>query len=259
MLYIIENNYTRRLYKQLKSLSTDFSLISKNDLHLLMASDTLIVDQEDLNFFEIQQVSRDQMIVLGETLENYKCISKFQSFRQIKTQINSSEFPIFFLTSDKNISFSDRFIDAFSQILRVEYIVSLNYTDKTNFSLYQWSLNPTYDVPRKQIIYLISTVPDTLNSPESDIITFINALAIKGSVLVISYPLKGNLDKRILALSSIVYLITPTLDLNYSNQVRQYIKGNLHFILNENDKYNLQNAETLNQLEQSILNKLLHL
>lgn len=259
MFYIVENNYTRRLYKQLKSQSTDIGLISKNDLHLLLESDTLIVDQEDLNFFEIQQVSKDQMIVLGETHENYKCISKFQSFRQIKTQISSSKFPIFFFTSDKNISFSDRFIEEFSQLLEVEYIVSLNYTDRTNFSLYQWSLNPTHDVPKKKIINLISNVPDMLNSPASDIITFLNAIAVKGSVLVTSYPLKGILDKQLLSLASIVFLITHTLDLNYTNQIRQYVKGNLHFILNETDQLSLQNAETVNPMEHIILNKLLHL
>ncbi|GAB6109151.1 hypothetical protein [Fusibacter bizertensis] len=256
MYYLIENNYTRRLYEQIKSASTEFALVDQNEFDVTLESDTVIIDQDDLNFLALKKISANQIIVLGEPMEPYKCVSKYQSYRQIKAQISNAHFSKYLFTSDKNIDFSETFSKKIAQKLDVDYIVSLNFSHTSNFSLYNWTNNPSLEIPKKIILDLISNVPDAFNLPESEIISFINALALKGSVLILSYPLKGNLDKLLLSIVHKVFLVTSTFENKYINQINQYTKAELNLIPYEKADMINPFEMNINKLEKSILTHL---
>ena len=256
MYYFIENSYTRRLYEQIKNTSTEFVLIAKAEFDMATGSNIVIIDQDDLNFLASKKISTNQIIVLGESVEPYKCVSKYQSYRQIKAQISDSHFSKYLFTSDQNLDFGDIFLKELAHKLDVDYIISLNFSQTSNFSLYNWTNNQSIEIPKKIILDLISNLPDAFNLPESEIISFINTLALKGNLLILSYPLKGNLDKLLLSIAHKVFLVTSTFENKYSNQIRQYTKAELHLIPFEKADTNNQFETTISKIEKSILTHL---
>lgn len=238
MHYLVENNYTRRLYQQLKIQSNKFEIISRSELDLLSETDTLIIDESDLNFIETVITSKEQVIVLGESITPYKCISKYQSYRNIQAQLSNAKLPIYLFTSESNIECSDIFFKSLATQLGIEYIVSLNYVPNSNFSLYQWSIDSSIEIPKHTIIDLISSVPDIFNSPVEEILGFVDAVSLKSSVLIISYPLKSCLDKKLLEIANTVFLVTSNFESDYPTRIKQFTNATIYSF-----PYNIQESK----------------
>ena len=222
MIYLLENEYTRKLYNFFKSTAR---LISKTDLINLDQDTTLVLDEVDLPCFEQLKISINKVIVLGDSQvgdsDAFTYVSKYQSYKNIFKRIYDSNFPVYLLSSSKISDFSPDLIKRIATRIESDYIVSLNYSDSSAFSLYDCISEGQFVFERGEINEIMTNFYDYLKPPSEDIIKLIGQLQKKGPVLLVSTPLKGALDLALLKHSNTLFWFGDVTSSNFVNDLKK--------------------------------------
>jgi len=198
MIYLVENDYTKKLYPLLSVYMTHIEMIPISMLDQLESNHTIIIDVLDIPKLHDQGNRFSELIQLG--LENNKdlphgrMISKYQSYKNIIKLLIETNFPIFMLTSKDSFHISPNLIESLVGTLELDYIISINYSYSSAFSLYDSMMNNHSTFEKGKTYDILSNFQDYMNPPIDDIMKLIFNLRKKGTVLIVTTPLKGPLD-----------------------------------------------------------------
>lgn len=212
MIYLIRNHYTQKLFNQIRNRHPELKMISLDEYSCVESSDTLVIDESD--FIALKSlVSELQNVVLlgdcGAIKFEGKRISKYQSYRQIQCLLFESSHPIYFLTHHQTTLLSNEMLDSIRKQFDVDYVISLNYEPESDFSLYHCLVNESSLSNDRKPLEVITSLKDYLNPPIDELVNLVHKTREKGSILIYSAPLKGDLDYALMELSDKVILFGP--------------------------------------------------
>ncbi len=210
MIYFLKNSYTEKLYNKIKMSVVNLSLISIETIEKLQNDDILVVDDNDRELIRELNLIDENVIILGESDDDYRVISKYQSIERIKSLISDQFFPLYFCTSTEVMTLTEMQMYRIAEKFSIEYIFCLNFNPDSKFSLFQWSMNDGPILQSKEILYVINNISDLRFEPSSEILSLIESTRKRGNTMVFSFPLKGQLDFYILEITN--FLITVSKD-----------------------------------------------
>lgn len=224
MVYFIKSPYTHKLFYRLKQNHPEIVLIELDSLEKVQPSDRVVLDACHFSTLEAKNFVHENLIVLGEKTEitsQAKTVSKYQSYKQIEALILDVSFPVYFLTQTNQNILSEETLIKISNHLDIDYRISLNYSPSSSFSLFNHIVKEVSHIERHKTINVITCFKDYLNPPVNTLITMIEEMKMKGSVLIYSAPLKGQLDYSIMTSADSVLLLNdrnvPCRDYDFSS------------------------------------------
>lgn len=231
MHYILENAYTKKLFKQFNINGTQIQLLSMSEVATLEPGHILIIDEEDLSAFNAMSVRFDELIILTKKNlqdlnpeENVRYIKKFQSIRNISTLITRTVFPLTFLVFASKRSENDSIIEDVKRKFEIDTIISFNFSPNSNFSLFDVIARENYKTYHHTILDVITNIQDYLSPPIAELITLTNRLKEKHRLLVVSAPLKGALDLAFMEIADTIILIENDKTIKLEPYLRHSIK-----------------------------------
>lgn len=206
MIYLLKNRYTEKLYNKIKMSVVNLALITLESIEQLQPDDLLVVEDIDRSLIKELDIKKENVILLGEAEDDYRVISKYQSFERIKSLLSDQFFPLYYCTSTEVIGITEPQMYEIAEKYGIEYMICLNFNQASNFSLFKWSMDNNLVLPIKEIIYVINTINDLKFEPSLEILNLIESARRKGTTMVFSFPHKGQLDFQVFEISN--FLIT---------------------------------------------------
>lgn len=210
MRYLLENDYTQRLYAQIGASCPDLTLLKHDKICGIGDEDTLVLDENDWVHYMASGKTPKEVIVFGEKSPlygKYRTISKYQPAKKIQTALLNVRHPIILLTSDVTIRNIDAILSIVSRGVEADYTVSFNYPPQNPFDLFSFLVDFSHEVTYPNRIDVCQTLKDHLKPPITDIASMVHSLSEKGKTLMVSTPLKGTLDQTAMELcDSIIFL-----------------------------------------------------
>lgn len=209
MIYLIRNHYTLKLYNQIRNRHPELKMISLDEYRCVESSDTLVIDESDFIALKSVVLDLQNVILLGDSSAiqfEGKRISKYQSYRQIQCLLFESSHPVYFLTHHQATLLPYEKLDSIRKKFEVDFMISLNYEPESDFSLYHCLVNESNIATEYKPLEVITSLKDYLNPPIDELINLIQKTRDRGSILIYSAPLKGDLDYALMEISDKVLL-----------------------------------------------------
>jgi nitrogen regulatory protein PII-like uncharacterized protein len=232
MKFIVENNYTKKLFIQLNMTLTNLQLIALADVASIDAGHDFIVDEDDYETFEALQDQAREVIVLTDkkkyassVIENVRCIKKFQSTKNILTLVSQEAFPMTYLGFTNKSDDKEAIIREVSRKYDIDRVISLDFSPSSSFSLFDSLTRNVNKVSNQTNLDVIANIHDYLNPPIADLITYLNCLKETNRLLIVSSPLKGALDAALMDLSDTIILVENDKTMKLATHLDQRIKS----------------------------------
>lgn len=249
MRYLLENDYTQRLYAQIGAACPDLTLLKHDKISGIGEDDTLVLDENDWVHYMASGKTPKEVIVFGENSPLYgthRTISKYQPAKKIQSALQRARHPILLVTSDANVPHIESILSVISRVVEVEYTVSTNYPPQKPFDLFSFLVALPSKELLKNRLDVCQTLKDYLKPPISDITSMLFSLSEQGRTMVLSTPLKGALDLAIMELCDAVIFLKVNKAPEFITSLTT-IKPSLHFKV-----IDISNSPDLLQLEDSI-------